>query len=204
MIYLQLFLTCFKIGLFTIGGGYAMIGLMSQAFVGSGLIDGAMFINMIAVAESTPGPIAVNLATFVGMQAGYKMGGVGWAYLGATVATIGVVLPSFIVMLIAFRLLSVYASNKYVKGALYGMRPAVIALMFAAVATVLLLVIFPLLDTTAITVQSFEQFDYVSLILFVTFLAVSRIKIKGRAIHPIALIGCSAVVGIIVFGLLSL
>ena len=89
MIYLQLFVTFFEIGLFTFGGGYAMISLIRDKALALGWLTEEQLLNMIAVAESTPGPIAVNMATFVGST----QGGV----LGALTATLGVVLPSFII-----------------------------------------------------------------------------------------------------------
>ena len=92
MIYLQLFLTFLKIGAFTFGGGYAMIPLIRESVLGYGWLSEEQILNFIAIAESTPGPIAVNMATFVGAsQAGI---------LGALVATLGVVLPSFIIILL--------------------------------------------------------------------------------------------------------
>ena len=92
MIYLQLFLTFLKIGAFTFGGGYAMIPLIRESVLGYGWLSEEQILNFIAIAESTPGPIAVNMAAFVGAsQAGI---------LGALVATLGVVLPSFIIILL--------------------------------------------------------------------------------------------------------
>ena len=92
MIYLELFLTFFMIGLFTFGGGYAMLPLIQEQVIGKGWMTSEQIVDFIAVSESTPGPFAVNRATFIGTQ----MGGV----LGAVCATLGVVLPSFIIILI--------------------------------------------------------------------------------------------------------
>ena len=94
MIYLQLFLTFFEVGLFTFGGGYAMISLIREKALAFGWLSEEELLNMIAVSESTPGPIAVNMATFVGSAEG--------GFLGSLVATLGVVLPSFIIILLIF------------------------------------------------------------------------------------------------------
>ena len=90
MIYIKLFLTFFEIGLFTFGGGYAMISLIRDDCLANGWLTESELLNFIAVAESTPGPIAVNMATFVGSSQG--------GFFGALIATLGVVLPSFIII----------------------------------------------------------------------------------------------------------
>ena len=92
MIYLYLFLEFFKVGLFTFGGGYAMIPLIKEVVLSRGWMDEAHFIDMIGLSEVTPGPIAINMATFIGSEQG--------GILGSTVATIGVILPAFIIMLL--------------------------------------------------------------------------------------------------------
>lgn len=121
MIYLQLFWEFFKIGLFTFGGGYAMIPLIQQQVVGRGWLTEDTLINYIGISEATPGPFAINIATFVGTsQAGV---------LGALCTTLGVVLPSFIIILIIAILFKNFAQNKYVKGVLGGITPVVCALI---------------------------------------------------------------------------
>jgi len=124
MIYIMLFLSFFKIGLTTFGGGYAMIPLITETVVGRGWSSEAELIDIIAIAESTPGPFAVNAATFVGMrQAGFA---------GAAAATSGVVLPSFIIILIIAKFIMRFAELKGVKWAMEGLRPAVAGLVLAA------------------------------------------------------------------------
>ena len=114
MLYLTLFLEFLKIGLFTFGGGYAMIPLIREVVLRHGWLDEAGFLNMIGVSEVTPGPIAVNMATFVGStQAGF---------LGALLCTLGVILPSFIIMLLISTLLKKFIKNKYVQSALSGIK----------------------------------------------------------------------------------
>jgi chromate transporter len=125
MIYFQLLLTFAKIGLFAFGGGSATIPLIQNEIVnGLHWLSLNEFLQLIAIAELTPGPIAVNSATFVG----YKLGGVG----GAAIATIGVCLPSIILVLIAMMFLQKFATNLWTERVVKGLRPAVIALIAAA------------------------------------------------------------------------
>ena len=127
MIYLKLFLTFFEIGLFTFGGGYAMISLIREKALAFGWLTEEELLNMIAVSESTPGPIAVNMATFVGStQAGV---------LGSLAATLGVVLPSFIIILLISALLKNFLKYKGVSAFLKGVRPAVVGLILATAVT---------------------------------------------------------------------
>ncbi len=128
MIYLKLFLTFFEIGLFTFGGGYAMIPLIQHEMVEKkGWISDDDILEIIAIAESTPGPIAINTATFVG----YKTGGV----FGSAAATFGVVLPSFVVISVIARLLSEFSDLKPVQYAFNGIRAGVLSLVFKALYT---------------------------------------------------------------------
>lgn len=122
---LELFLTFFKIGAFTFGGGYAMIPLMQRETVeNKKWISDDDILEIIAIAESTPGPIAVNSATFIG----YKTAGI----LGSVCATLGVVLPSFIVISVIARILSEFQNNDIVKYAFFGIRAGVLALVLKA------------------------------------------------------------------------
>ena len=116
-----LFWTFFKIGLFTFGGGYAMIPLITEEVLSHQWLTEDGLINFIAISESTPGPFAINIATFIGAsQSGI---------LGAIFATLGVVLPSFIIILLIASVFTMFEKNKYVKGALAGISPVVCALI---------------------------------------------------------------------------
>ena len=117
MIYFQLFYTFFLIGLMTFGGGYAMIPMIQDTVVGNGWMTLTELTDFIAISEATPGPFAINIATFVGN----KVGGV----LGSVCTTLVVVLPSFIIILLVAFVLSKFINNKYVKGALNGVRPVI-------------------------------------------------------------------------------
>ena len=122
----QLFVTFFKIGLFTFGGGYAMISVISRETVNKhGWITDKDIMDMVIIAESTPGVIAVNSATFVG----YKVGG----FLGSLCATLGVVLPSFLIILLVSIFISAFRENKWIDAAFRGIRCAVVVLIFNAV-----------------------------------------------------------------------
>lgn len=204
MIYLQLFWEYFKIGLFTIGGGYAMLPLVTQIVLERNWLTEEQLINFIGIAESTPGPFAINLATFVGSTVGSTAGlGVFGSILGSIVATVAVVLPSLIIIIVVTLLFQKFKSNKYVQGALRGIKPVVVGLILSAVLTVTAKVILPELDFTNISADGFSQFNWISLIIIAAFFPLSQIKIKGKKIHPICLILLSAVVGVVLFGALQ-
>ena len=128
MIYLELFWTFFLIGAFTFGGGYAMLPLIQIEVVNKGWLANEAVVNFVAVSESTPGPFAINMATYVGSE----MGGV----LGAACATLGVVLPSFVIILIVAKCYDRFKKSKLVKGAMSGLKPAVIGMIGTAVLSI--------------------------------------------------------------------
>ena len=128
MIYLELFWTFFLIGAFTFGGGYAMLPLIQIEVVNKGWLANEAVVNFIAVSESTPGPFAINMATYVGSE----MGGI----LGAACATLGVVMPSFIIILIVAKCYDRFKNSKLVKGAMSGLKPAVIGMIGTAVLSI--------------------------------------------------------------------
>lgn len=201
MAYLQLFWEYFKIGLFTIGGGYAMIPMTQQVVLKHGWLKVEELDNFIGVAESTPGPFAINLATFVGMNVGATTGlGIWGSFLGALISTVAVVLPSIIIIIVVTKLFARFKRSFAVQGVLYGIKPVVVGLILTAAAGMVVKVVFPNLQLAAPTIDGFSQFNWVSLIIFATFFALSKVKIKGKKIHPIFLIILSAVVGIVIFG----
>ena len=190
-IILKLFLTFLKIGAFTFGGGYAMIPLVTDEVLSNGWLTSEEVINFIAVAESTPGPIAINMATFVGAsQAGL---------LGSIVATLGVVLPSFIIILFIASLMHGLMKFAGVQAFLKGIRPVVVGLIMGTAITIFLTVVLSLK-----TIQSSIAFDFKALIIFILVGASSIIykKIKKKNLSVIALILLSAVLGILFYGLL--
>lgn len=204
MIYLTMFWEYFKIGLFTIGGGYAMLPVVQQVIAKYGWMTETELINFIGVAESTPGPFAINLATFVGITVGSKTSlGIFGGFLGAVVTTFAVVLPSLVIIIVVTKLFDKFKTNKYVQGALCGIRPVVVGLILSAVISLGCAVVLPNLELTAITKEGFSQFNWISLIIIVAFFFISKIKIKGKKIHPIFLILLSAAVGVLLFGVLK-
>lgn len=190
-IYLQLFLTFLKIGAVSFGGGYAMIPLMTDEVISYGWLDNEQMLNLIAVAESTPGPIAINMATFIGSsQAGF---------FGAICATLGVVLPSFVIILVIVALIKTLLKFAGVKAFLSGIRPVAVGLIIATAVTMILSVIFSLE-----TVYNKVFFDWRALVIFAIIGGTYyTIKFwKKKTLSPIILILISAVLGIIFYGLL--
>ena len=190
MILLELFLTFFEIGALTFGGGYAMIPFVREQVLLHGWLTEEELLNMIAVSESTPGPIAVNMATFVGSeQAGI---------LGAAAATLGVVLPSFIIILIISALLKNFLKYNGVKAFLSGVRPCVVALILGTATTLFLSVLL------GIGANNFEfNVDILGIIIFAIVVTTSLIykKIKGKKPSPILMIAFSAILGMIFYSL---
>ena len=191
MIYLELFLTFLMIGSVTFGGGYAMLPLI-QDQVGlrwGDIIGQEALVDFVAVSESTPGPFAINMATFVGSTVGGQHGGVLMSVFGAFCSTMGVVLPSFVIILIVARCYEKFKQNRIVKGCMTGLKPAVVGLIGSAVISVVLTVFFPAGFTLSVlTDASF----YVSLGIFIVMVILSFKKV-----HPIVIICLSAIIGIV-------
>lgn len=177
MIFLDLFWTFFKIGLFTFGGGYAMLPLIQSEVIAHGWMETADIINFIAVSESTPGPFAVNISTYVGRITA----GIG----GSVCATLGVVLPSFLVILIVARFYERFRRSRIVEGAMTGLRPAVIGLIAASLLSIGTTVFTPAVSTRWLPVA----------ISGCLFILMSILAFRKK--HPILIIALSAVIGII-------
>ena len=192
MILFELFATFFYIGATTFGGGYAMIPLVREQVLAHGWLNEAEFINMIAVAEATPGPVAINMATFIGSsEAGL---------LGSALATLGVVLPSFIVILIIVSLIKNFLKYKAVNAFLGGVRPVVVGLITGTAITML---ISNLLHLSFANASVEFAPDYLGIIIFATLMTVSVVykKLKKRAPSPIIMILFSAALGIALYSL---
>jgi len=179
-IFLELFITFFKIGLFTFGGGYAMLPLIQKEVLAHDWMEIEEIINFIAVSESTPGPFAINCATYVGMETG--------GVVGAICATLGVVLPSFIVILIVARFYKQFKESKIVSSVMTGLRPAVIGLIGSALVSMILTVFLP------------NGFDFggivISDLLVSLAIAVVMTILVFKKVHPIIIIALSAAAGI--------
>ena len=190
MIFLTLFLTFFKIGLFTIGGGYAMIPLIQSEVVDSlKWITENQLLDIFAISESTPGPFAINTATYVGSLMGGEYG-VWGSILGSVCATLGGVMPSFIIILIVARFYEKYKQSTIVRGCMSGLKPAVVGLIGAAILSVVAEVLFP--AGLALSVFSNPTF-YVAAGIF----ALTVTLAFWKKVHPIWLILLSAAIGIV-------
>lgn len=124
-VYLKLIWAYLKIGLFGFGGGYAMLSLIERAVVGSGWISSQVFTDIVAISQMTPGPIGINSATYIG----YVVAGGVW---GSVVATLAVVLPPFVLVLVASRYVDRHHDSVVVRGAFTGLRPVVVGLIASA------------------------------------------------------------------------
>ena len=196
-IYLRLYYEFFKTGLFAIGGGMATLPFLHDIGESTGWYTQSQLMNMLAVSESTPGPIGINMATYVG----YTVGGIP----GALIATIGEVTPSIIVILIVAMMLKKFRDSKYVNDAFYGLRPASTGLIGAACVSVILEVL------TGIEAVSPESgivngfalpgglgtlLNWKGLILAAVLLALTNWVKKVKNWHPIVFIGLSAAAGV--------
>ncbi len=182
MIYLELFWTFLTIGALTFGGGYAMLPLIQEqvALRWGDVISQESMINFVAVSESTPGPFAINMATYVGAV----MGGP----FGSFCATMGVVLPSFVIILIVARCYDRFKESRIVKGCMSGLKPAVVGLIANAVLGVLLTVFFP----AGITLSVFTGAGFY---IYAGIFAV-MLLLAFRKVHPIIIVCLSAAAGI--------
>ncbi|MDE7010282.1 MAG: chromate transporter [Oscillospiraceae bacterium] len=191
ILYLQLFWEFFKTGLFAVGGGMATIPFLYNMADATGWFTRNDVANMIAVGESTPGPIGVNMATYVGYVTGSGEGGLPFAILGAVVATLGLITPSIIVILIIALFLKAFRNNRYVDSAFYGLRPASTGLIAAAGLSV---VAANLLDLEA--AFGLDFFNIKGIILAVILWVLTNKVKQTKGLHPILFILASAVVGV--------
>lgn len=186
MMYLKLFYEFFKIGLFTFGGGYAMIPVVEDVVLKNNWLTIDQFNTMLGICESTPGPMAVNMATYIGTNQGNL--------LGSVIATIGVVLPSYLIILIISSILTKFDENKYVKRFINGIKPIIASLVIITGLVLLLNCIF-----------SYNEFNSeimvneISLITFINIVLISFLykKIKKKNLSAIHIIILSAIFGIL-------
>ena len=184
MIYLSLFWEFLKIGLFAVGGGMATLPFLRELSVRTGWFSQDLITDMIAISESTPGPIGINMATYVGCNIAGLFGGF--------IATMGELLPSVIIVIIISKSLERFRNAKAVGDAFYGLRPAVTGLIAAAgisVAQVAMLQLELYKETNSLL----NLMDWKKLLLF----AVMFIGIRKLKWHPVVYIAISAVVGLI-------
>jgi chromate transporter len=175
----QLFVSYLKIGFFGFGGGYAMLSLIhSEVVVRNGWLTNGEFSDIVAISQMTPGPIAINSATYIG----YEVAG----FWGSVVATVAVCLPALTIMMLITRFFLRLRDNRYVQGVVMGMRPVVVGMIASAA----LLLIFP---------HSAEGRSFIDGWSWVIFIGVLLASVKR--VNPILLIVLSAVAGIVIYGL---
>ncbi len=184
--FVKMFFIFFKVGLFTIGGGLAAIPLLQDEVLVRGWLTNAEFADMIAVSESTPGPIGVNIATYVGFSQ--------YGVLGSIIATIGLVMPSVIIIILIAKFVMHYREHKIVDGVFYGLRPAVTGLILAAATSIALISLVDI-DLFQSTNSILDLFNLEEIIMFGVFLFATN-KWKH---HPIFYVVIAGVIGIFIF-----
>ena len=192
MIWLILFWEFFKIGLFSFGGGYGMIALVRETALSYGWLTEDAFLDFIGVCESTPGPIAVNMATFVGAAQGGP--------LGAICATLGAILPAFLIMLLLARVLHKTRDNPLIAGAFSGIRPVVLGLIAATGLWFAARAVLPDI-ASAVSAGTLGTIDFkaLGLLLFLLVLPPVWQKLLKRKLPAIGLIGIAAGLGILLY-----
>ncbi len=183
MIFLQLFYEFFKTGLFAVGGGLATLPFLEDISQRTGWFTSAQLADMLAISESTPGPIGVNMATYVGFETA--------GILGALCATVGLVMPSVIIIILISKVLAKFRTNTYVEAAFYGLRPASVAMVASAGIGVAMTT---LLNLTA---SGFAVLRWRELVLAAVILVLTNFVPKVKKFHPIVFIALAAAVGII-------
>ena len=189
MIFFELFYTFFLIGLFTFGGGYAMIPMIQETVVSKGWINQTSLTDFIAISEVTPGPFALNISTFIGNTVAGPF--------GAVCSTLGVILPSLIIIIIVAMIMKKFMTNRFVKGALNGVKPIVLALILSTALLLFIKVMF----FGGHSLQSEFTFDIRSLTLLIIlsgYLLIYK-KYKKKSLGSIKLLGLSALFGLILF-----
>ena len=187
MILLQLFWEYFKVGLFAVGGGLATFPFLKELGARTGWFTQAQLADMLAVSESTPGPIGVNMATYVG----FHIAGIP----GAVIATLGLIAPSVIIILIIAKFLDKFRKNRYVDNAFYGIRPASTAMITSALLGLLALCLFGAGSVSAMFTEGIVLSPK-NWALFIGLLVITNIK-KLKDLHPLVFIAASAVIGIV-------
>ena len=185
MIYLRLFYEFAKVAVFTFGGGMASIPFLQDMAVKTGWFTLGQLTDFIAISESTPGPIAVNIATY----AGYNTAG----YLGGVAATMGLVFPAIVLMTIVAKFISAFRGNRYIDRAFYGLRPCVLALILSALIGIAKVTLIYEGATGIMTMINWR-----ACLIFALVAVLQNVK-KFKKLHPVVFLALSAVLGIILF-----
>ena len=185
MQFFELFYTFFYIGIVTFGGGYAMLPLIQSTVLEKEWMPHEQLVDFVAISESTPGPFAINIATYIGAE---RCG-----ILGSVCSTLGVVMPSFIVILLVARIYEKFNSNKIVKGAMTGLKPAVIGLIASAVLSIAKTVLIPSIEN----IKAVGEIFTVELLCSAIIFAIGLFLILKKKAHPILVVALSATLGIL-------
>ena len=205
-LFVKLFWEFFKAGLFAVGGGMATVPFLQQMGRTTGWFTGAELANMIAVSESTPGPIGVNMATYVGnvtgrlaaAGAGFSSGGcAAFGVLGGIIATIGLVTPSVVIILIVAGILKKFRDSRYISAAFYGLRPASLALISAAGFAIILIAFFSVEEVSDLWTSGNISLDRRCIVLAAVLIVLTHFIPATKKLHPIVYIIFSAAVGIV-------
>jgi chromate transporter len=190
MIFFTLFYEFVKIGLFSIGGGMATLPFLVELADRRGWYTQAELLNMIAVSESTPGPIGINMATYVGFTAGSEAYGLPGGVLGSVIATLAIILPSVFIVLIIARMLTAFKEHPFVQRAFYGLRPAVAALIAAAAISIAIV--------TVVNINAYpDLLRMVSIKPAILFAVLLVTALRFKKIQPLHMIAAAAAAGII-------
>lgn len=186
MIYLDLLIGFLEVGFFSFGGAYAAIPLIRDVVMAHGWLDEEMLTYMIAISESTPGPIMVNMATYVGSEKG--------GLIGAVIATTAVVLPAFFIILLIMVVMNKFLQNQYVKAVLSGLKPCIIGI-------ILITGTHMLVKNCGLLFDSKADFLTIGLTCAIALIYFGSRKVLKKGLNPIMLICLSAVVGIVAYSL---
>ena len=190
MLFLKLFFEFFKTGLFAVGGGMATIPFLYEISDRTGWFTHDELANMIAVGESTPGPIGVNMATYVGFLTGSNDYGAFGGILGAVIATLGLITPSVVIILIVAMVLNAFRKSKTVNNLFYGLRPASTGMIAAAGLGVVISNFFP-------TIGGAVSVNWLGILLAAVIWVLTNLVKQTNKWHPIVFIALSALVGVI-------
>ena len=191
-LFLELFVRFFFVGLFSIGGGLATLPFLDDMGKATGWFGADTISDMVAISESTPGPIGVNMASYIGFQTGNEFGGI-FGALGSIIATLGLVLPSLIVIVIVSKMLRKFRDSKYVEFTFYGLRAASLGLITAALLSVAKIAFIGTQEISDLS-AFFGAINYKSVILsIIVFICIKKFK----KVHPIVLILISGLAGIL-------
>ena len=188
MTILRLWWEFLKIGAFSVGGGMATLPFLYNMSDRTGWFTYDQIADMLAVSESTPGPIGINMATYTGFTTA--------GFLGSLAATLGIITPGIIIVLLIIKVLDRFRKNKYVEAAFYGLRPASTALIAAAGILVVKIALLNL-DIYKASGKIVDIFNYKAIILAAVLIVLTRYVKKTKKLHPIIFIAFSAVVGIV-------